>query len=117
MTIPDFNHFSLLVPTAFSLWFGLLNCARGRLLFGMTTSTVISRIVATAGMAMGVAAITLDPFAALFSWLSLMLWCTPAWDAYWSAEIGNDPSHSRLWGLGMMTLRMLLARRAFLGLP
>jgi len=125
MTIPSFYNLHFLAPTAFSLWFGLLNCARGRLLFGMTTSTEESRVISTFFMAMASAALAVSvrPGDALFvgevsawAWLMLLLWCTPAWDAYWSAEIGNDPSHSRLWGLGMMTLRMLLAAPCIIGL-
>jgi hypothetical protein len=43
----------------------------------------------------------------------LMLWATPGWDAYWSAQIGNDPDHSKALGCVMMFLRQLLILPAF----
>lgn len=101
-----------LIP--FALLFGFLNCARGRKLFGTTSSTEVGRLVSTFLMSCAIAALL--PYnwklmieVGAISWALLMLWATPAWDAYWSAEIGHDPIHSRLWGLGMMTLRMSLA--------
>lgn len=42
-------------------------------------------------------------------WGSLLVWMIPAWDSYWSAEIGHDSNHSKLWGLGHMAARMSLA--------
>lgn len=99
-------------------FFSILNRARGTKLFGLTNSTTIGRLVATFGMAMAVA--LSDVPNALYTlpvaWLTLFLWTLPAWDAYWSAEIGNDPLHSKFWGLWHMALRMILAAPCILGL-
>lgn len=37
----------------------------------------------------------------------LLVWSLLGWDDYWSAEIGHDPAHSKMWGLWKMTERML----------
>lgn len=100
--------------------FAVLNRARGSQLFGLTTSTVIGRLMSMGGMAV-VTSLMLVPnttrmvevFAVAFG--GLMLWATPAWDSYWSAEIGNDPSHSKLWGCLMMGWRQLLIVPTFAG--
>lgn len=106
---------------ASALWCGFWNCARGRKLFNTTSSTFIGRLVATHFMGLGAMVISLGtPFhmatIMLWTWGTLLLWCTPAWDAYWSAEIGDDPNHSRLWGLAAMSLRMTLAAPCLIGL-
>lgn len=112
----------LILP--FCIWFAILNRARGSQLFGYTDSTVIGRLVAALGMAISVYILSLfDGISNIhavivFFWTigALMFWMVPRWDAYWSAEIGNDPKHSRLWGLATMTLRMLLAAPCIIGL-
>lgn len=102
-------------------FYALLNRARGTKLFNLVNSTVIGRLLSTMLMAVS-ASLAVIPETLLmlevFGWLwaSLMLWCTPAWDKYWSAAIGHDPDHSRLWGLAMMTLRMTLGAPAIIGL-
>lgn len=110
----------LLVPQMYNilfiLWFGFLNCARGRLLFNLTTSTEIARIATSVGMGIATTILTQNIVAGIFTAGALLLWMTPAWDVYWSAEIGNDPKHSRLWGLGAMTIRMSLAIPCLAGL-
>lgn len=99
--------------------FAVLNRARGSRLFELTSSTGVSRIVATFLMAAATTSLVFPDrmlFVMPWVWVSLLVWCTPAWDAYWSAEIGDDPKHSRLWGLGMMTLRMALVMPCLTGL-
>lgn len=111
----------ILVIISFIAAFAILNRARGTQLFNATSSTVIGRLVSTLGMSLLTAAtashepILFATFLA-WTWASLMLWCTPAWDAYWSAAIGHDPANSRLWGLTAMTLRMTLAVPSIVGL-
>lgn len=101
--------------------FAVLNRARGSQFFELLKSTVEGRLVSMGGMAFGASLSmwpnytrTLEMF--IFSWAALMLWCTPAWDAYWSAAIGNEKTRSRLWGLGAMTLRMTLILPYFISL-
>lgn len=117
---------------AMMVWFSFWNCARGRKLFGLTTSTETGRIVSMTMMAFGnVMLHPLTPdniliFAASFA--MLMLWCSPGWDAYWSVTIGQSTPpvaafapvdyimglppfkwlKGRWWGLAAMTLRMQL---------
>jgi hypothetical protein len=125
----------------------LLNRARGSKLSGLTTSTVLGRVVCTLAMAISAACAITATFKScvLWLWFSLMIWCTPAWDNYWSAAIGNltdvnkksfapvdwlmkkIPYFSllyaaagtnrqlRLWGLAAMTLRQLLVVPAVAG--
>jgi len=50
-----------------------------------------------------------------FTLAGLMLWCTPGWDKYWGAEIGQSP-HTKLWGCVCMFLRQLLILPTFIGL-
>lgn len=101
----------LLFVTAFAI----LNRARGTRLFNKTSSTEIGRLVSMAGMTFltlfllpqkdfTLVTVSAGGLLALF-----LCWCSFAWDAYWSAAIGNDPLHSRLWGLRAMTYRMALA--------
>lgn len=96
--------------------FGFLNRARGSRLFNYCNSTVFTRLVATFGMGLCVLAASASYAAALWAWASLMLWCTPAWDKYWSEAIGNSQTHSRLYGLMQMTIRQLLILPCFFGL-
>jgi hypothetical protein len=103
--------------------FALLNRGRGSRFWDTLPSTTISRLAATAGMA-----ILVYPFGLLsggilhavgmffWTWAALMFWCVFAWDSFWNAEIGTDPQRSRLWGLGMMALRMTLAVPCLIGL-
>src|SRR5262245_52176304 len=88
-----------------ALLFAFLNRARGSRLYGLTDSTALARLVSThfMGVIAGTLALQQDPgnpahmaAVTLWTWGTLMLWCTPAWDAYWSAAIGNDPAHGRL---------------------
>lgn len=103
--------------------FAFLNRARGTRLFEHTTSTMISRIVSMGLMAayLSAEALMLDVGGVrslcllAWAWASLLLWCDEAWDDLWSACIGHDPNHSRLWGLMMLTLRMSLGIPYFVG--
>lgn len=89
------------------------NRARGSRFWNTIPSTTETRLLATLGMVISLVAIKAN-LSLFFLWPLLMLWCIPAWDAYWSAEIGHDPNHSRLWGLAAMALRMTLAAPAVL---
>ncbi len=105
----------------FMISFAFFNCARGRRFFDLVSSTVEGRLIAMTGMAATVALYYLSEPVLSFeifsiALITLMLWCTPAWDAYWSAAIGNDPENSRLWGLAAMSGRMLLAIPCIAGL-
>lgn len=105
----------------YCLTIALLNCARGRKLFDETKSTFITRLVSTFGMALATGFLTfhdyrLFDFTVLWTWASLMLWCSFAWMALLSATIGSDPNHSRLWGLGHLAMRMSLAAPCIIGL-
>jgi hypothetical protein len=97
-----------------------LNRARGSQLFGLTTSTVIGRLVAMGAMAV-LTSLMMIPDATMMAeifaltFAGLMLWATPAWDAYWSAEIGDSPTHSKLWGVLMMGWRQLLIVPTYIG--
>jgi hypothetical protein len=98
----------------------IANRARGSQVFGLVNSTVAGRLIATATIAV-ITSLVVIPDATLMAKLfiltfaGLMLWATPAWDAYWSAEIGNDPNHSKLWGIMMMGWRQLLIVPTFVG--
>lgn len=101
--------------------FAILNRARGTKLFGKTTSTVIGRLVATWLMALLILFVLAIEgkealWGGLYAWGTLMLWCTPGWDAEWAATIGNDPIHSRIWGLYHLIIRMQLILPFFLGM-
>lgn len=107
-----------------ALVFAIMNRARGSQFFSLTDSTTEGRLLSTFLMT----ASALVPFTGFgnpehqievvaAAWALLYVWTVPGWDAYWSAAIGNDPSHSKLWGIGMMTLRqggLLLPYYAFL---
>ena len=104
---------------AFIAAFSILNRARGTQLFGLTDSTVAGRLISMMGMAlltsflfMHNSILMLGAFIGV--WALLMLWCTPLWDKYWSEEIGHSTTHSRLYGLMQMTIRMALAIPAIL---
>lgn len=110
-----------IVLLLFMVGYAFLNRCRGTHFFNRLDSTFDSRLLATVFMAMFVAFYEFSSpgtmsVIMLYSWVMLMLWCTPAWDKYWSAAIGHDPKHCRLWGLGMMTLRMTLAMPFLIGI-
>lgn len=91
--------------------FAILNRARGSHFWNLVPSTTASRLLATLGMATVIVAQTGD--ARLFAlWPLLFLWSLFGWDTFWAAIIGDDPNHSKLWGLSRMGLRMLLAAPA-----
>lgn len=101
--------------------FAILNLGRGRKFFNLTDSTVVGRLISTFLMAMVVSfysIVDLPQAAILFawSWFSLMLWCTPGWNRYWSAAIGHEQIYSRGWGLGALTIRMSLIFPYLIGL-
>lgn len=103
----------------FSTAFAILNRARGSKLFDFTDSTEIGRLVSTGVMSLMTALLFLPQneiviTAQIITWACLMLWCSFGWDKYWSATIGHDPHHSRLWGLGMLTLRMSIGAPAII---
>lgn len=100
--------------------FAVLNRARGSRLFGLTDSTEIGRIVSMFLMALVTslyAALNTEVilYVVLFVFAGLLLWASPAWDSLWSAEIGNDPNHSKLWGLARMTIRQMLILPTLIG--
>lgn len=130
----------IITPLVFAAWFGFWNCARGRKLFGLTDSTAIGRIISTCMMAALPAMMLLPDVDSMtlmwgWIWLMLMVWCTPAWDNYWSVTIGDrlppvtcfapvdwlmsefpwDRFKGRIWGLVALTLRMMLILPAFVG--
>ncbi len=89
----------------FVIFCGFCNIARGERLFLSYGSTVVARIVAMSGI--GAASAILTGNILLYPVVTslLILWCTFGWDSYWSAEIGNDPQHSKFWGFWRMSLR------------
>ena len=104
----------LLIPI-----FSVANRARGSRAFNLVNSTVAGRLVGMGAIAVATSMLfipdsikMLEAFVSVFA--GMMLWATPAWDAYWSAQIGNDPHHSKAWGCGKMFLRQLLILPAFL---
>lgn len=130
----------MLIKTLTAICGGFWNCARGRKLFNLTTSTEIGRLVSMTMIALAGATLVLPatlPAACVFIWsiLALMLWCSPAWDAYWSVTIGQSKPpvkcfapvdyimaippfnklQGRLWGLVAFTLRMQLILPLFIG--
>lgn len=98
--------------------FSILNRARGSQIFGLTDSTTMGRVVSSFGMAMiaGFMDIRHASYIYCWSWLTLFLWMLLGWDKYWSAEIGNDPVHSKGWGIANMLWRMALIIPYFVGL-
>ncbi len=108
----------------FGILCAVLNRARGTKLYGYTESTTIGRIVGMGGIAtlahismlMHEYGFVISTVASMWVFAGLMLWCIPAWDDLWSAAIGNDPKHSRLWGLYHLTLRMGYGMPCIIGL-
>lgn len=99
---------------AFISAFAFLNRARGTQLFGLTDSTIVGRLVSMMGMALLTSFLFMHNSILMLSaflgtWAFLMLWCSPLWDKFWNIEIGNSDTHSRLYGLMQMTIRMSLA--------
>lgn len=101
--------------------FSLLNRARGTQFFSWFSSTTEGRLAATFLMALCSIPVDFNDMnmtleLAMAAWALLFVWTIPAWDAYWSAAIGSDPNHSRMWGVAMMTLRqgLLLPYYGFL---
>lgn len=93
--------------------FAAMNRARGSQFYDLLGSTTEGRLLSTLVMALtavlpvtgiGHIAHALEMVSA--AWLLLYLWTVPGWDAYWGAAIGSGSTHSKLWGVGMMTLRM-----------
>lgn len=107
----------IVVPSSlYLLWMAICNRARGSGIYDHVESTTLTRLIATFGMAFSTALWCQNILlVTVWLWASLMLWCVPAWDAYWSAAIGNDPKHTRLWGLNAMTLRQCLGIPALAG--
>ncbi len=105
----------------FCLFCGICNRARGSKLFGLTSSTEISRILSMLGIAIGTAILTFNKnwshFDVVLFWafICLMLWCTPAWDSLWGQTITGSASN-RLRGLAKLALRMSLAAPCMIGL-
>ncbi len=125
-----------------------LNRARGCKFFDYIKSTVGTRLASMLLMAIvcawGVPGEYL--YAMLFLWGAFMLWCSPAWNNYWSGACGfptdvkkkafvpvdwamkkiryfaplyegsEDNELLRRWGLVAMTLRQLLIVPAIIGL-
>jgi hypothetical protein len=122
-----------MTPVLIAIAFAAFNRARGTRFWDVLPSTVVGRLLATMLMASSVFAITGVLWVLPATWAALMLWCTPAWDNYWSAAIGNPTNISkpafapvdwimrrlslpvvtgfqlRLWGAVAMGLRQSLA--------
>ena len=103
----------LILP--FSLWFAILNRARGSQLFGYVNSTVEGRLVSMGLMALTTALLVPLHFLTVFPWTfaTLMLWCSPRWDALWAKTIAGS---NRILGLAELSVRMLLAAPCIIGL-
>lgn len=98
----------------FILMFCFLNRMRGSQIYGLVNSTTEGRMVSMFFMTV-LTVLRYMPvdhtavyMAFLIDFVLLYFWCMWRWDAYWSAAIGSDVMHSRLWGVGMMTLRQSL---------
>lgn len=102
----------MIFALVYVILFGLLNRARGSHLYGLTGSTSVSRVIPMFLMAlMATFAHGTAPeyfISLLIYFILLYAWSVPAWDAYWGAELGLGSTHSRLWGLGKMSVRMAL---------
>lgn len=97
----------------FGLWCALMNRMRGSQFWNLLPSTTLGRILAMLGIATATVALTGNIY--MFGvWPLLYGWTVLAWDAYWSAEIGHDKAHGKLWGFGMMAWRMSLLSPAIL---
>lgn len=94
----------------------ILNRGRGSQFWNLVPSTIVSRLVMAALVALTMTALTANIWLFPSTLAGLMLWCTPAWDKYWSAQIGNDlPLKSKSWGNSHMFLRQLLILPTFAG--
>jgi hypothetical protein len=109
----------MILVIAYIIACGVLNRARGTQLFNLAGSTEIGRIVSMATISIFTSFFMipnntkiLEMFIVIFA--GLMLWCSPAWDTYWSAEIGNDKAHSKLWGCYHMAVRQMLILPTFI---
>ena len=94
----------------------VLNRGRGSHFWNTLPSTVESRLLFAVIIGAFMCALTADPYVFPVVLAGLMLWATPSWDKYFTACIGNDLSHGKLWGLATMGLRGLLIYPTFLGL-
>lgn len=101
----------------FIIAFAFLNRARGSRLYDLTSSTVFGRVLSMSGMAL-ISTLAMGESVVSFTILlsCLMLWATPAWDLYWSAQIGNEKDHKPAWGNRMMFYRQLLIIPFFIAL-
>lgn len=106
----------IIIGIIFIIWCAFCNRVRGSQAFGLVSSTTIGRLLASFGIASATMLISYPFFTSnvfffctsLFLFTALDAWTIPAWDAYWSAELGSDKNHSKIWGLAYMTLRMAL---------
>jgi hypothetical protein len=100
-----------IIGVLYALAFALLNRARGSRLFDLVDSTTEGRMAAMFFMALltVIHYMPIAPHAVYMAFLAdfvlLYFWCMWRWDAYWSAAIGSDITHSRLWGVLAMTAR------------
>ena len=98
----------ILISILFIALCSIMNRARGSQFFNLVPSTVGGRLLSMGGMAIGLELVKWNWLYAPTVLGGMMLWCTPAWDSYWSAEIGNSATHSRLYGLMQMACRQML---------
>lgn len=98
----------IIAAVFFILLCSAMNRARGSQFWNMVPSTVGSRLLAMGTMAIALSAIKLNMLYSPVVLGGMMLWCTPGWDKYWSEEIGNSATHSRLYGLMQMACRQML---------
>jgi hypothetical protein len=86
-----------MILVTFNAWCAAMNRARGSSLYGLTTSTTISRLASMLGIALAVYLLAVfsghSTFTStallLWTWAALMLWCIPAWDSLWGMAIGT----------------------------
>ena len=109
----------ILAAIAISLG-AILNRARGTEWWDHSNDTG-GRWGMAAGMGLIAASLVLPDLrlageVALWVAMSMFFWAVFPWDAYWSAAIGHDATHSRLWGLGWLTLRHSLGIPCLIGL-
>lgn len=103
------------------LIFSAANRGRGSKFGDKLPSTVEGRVLAAFLSAGSTLLLTADlsPWRAtgIAVWImaTMLLWCTSAWDKFWSEEIGSSLTHSRLYGLMQMTVRQLLILPCLLG--
>lgn len=119
------------LPFLYAAIMGALNRARGSQIYGLAQSTVEARVVAMLFMACFTMGIAGSIIVAPVIFAGLMLWCSFAWDNYWSAAIGNPTDldkptfppvdfimriafrwlrpRPRLWGALAMSLRGFIA--------